>query len=72
MPTLNDVQTGRTVTVKSIVDVGVATQALRMGISQGEKVTCISRVPAGPTVIQKGGMELAIGRELCQQIEVEL
>ncbi len=70
MLTLNDIKTGQTVVIKNIMDVGIATQAMRMGIAIGESVTCIARVPAGPTVIQKGGMELAIGEGLCCQIEV--
>lgn len=71
MPTLNDVKTGQTVQIKAIASPEVAIQALRMGISAGERVICVARIPAGPVVIQRGGMEVAIGQELCQQIEVE-
>lgn len=69
---LNDVEIGQSVLITGIEDDDVAVQALRMGISVGEVVRCVARVPAGPTVIKKGGMELAIGRELCRQIEVTL
>jgi Fe2+ transport system protein FeoA len=69
--TLNEVPVGRAVVIQEIPNVEIATHAMRMGISAGETVTCIARIPAGPTVIQHGGMELAIGRELSQQIQVE-
>ncbi len=72
MPTLDDLKVGHCALIKHIQDPDVATQALRMGISVGETITCLARVPSGPTVIQRGGMELAIGQALSQQIEVEL
>lgn len=72
MSTLNDIKIGQTVIIKEIRDLDIETQALRMGISPGEQVVCLARIPAGPTVIQRGGMELAIGKTLCRQIEVEL
>ncbi len=70
MPTLNDLKSGETAMIKEILDLDAATQAIRMGIAAGETITCIAKVPAGPTVVQHGGMELALGRDLCQKIEV--
>jgi ferrous iron transport protein A len=72
MATLNDLKTGQSAVIREIQDGETAVQALRMGISPGERITCVAKIPAGPTVIQKGGMELAIGQGLCKQIEVEL
>ncbi len=70
--TLQDMQTGQSAVILNIPDIDVATQAMRMGIAEGQYITCIAKVPAGPTVLQHGGMELAIGQHLCQQIEVQL
>lgn len=70
--TLDTLKTGQAATITSIPDGDVAFQALRLGISPGEQVTCVARIPAGPIVIQKGGMELAIGKSLCEGIEVEV
>ncbi len=68
---LSQVQVGETVIIREIQDADIAIQALRLGLTPGERVVCLARIPAGPTVIKHGGMELAIGRELCQQIEVQ-
>jgi Fe2+ transport system protein FeoA len=70
MLTLSDIKVGQEVIIKDIQDPDVFTQALRMGISPGETIQCVARVPAGPVVIQRGGMELAIGKGLCSKIEV--
>jgi Fe2+ transport system protein FeoA len=70
--TLHDIQAGQSAVILSIPDIDVATQAMRMGIAEGEWVTCVAKIPAGPTVLQHCGMELAIGQQLCQEIEVQL
>lgn len=70
MQTLQDIQAGQSVVILEITDLDIATQVLRMGLSAGETVTCVARIPAGPVVIQHEGMELAIGRTLCEKIKV--
>jgi Fe2+ transport system protein FeoA len=72
MLTLNELKTGQTACILNIPDMDIATQALRMGLFQGEQITCVAKVPAGPTVVRQGGMEVAIGQQLCQAIQVEL
>lgn len=72
MTTLNELHVGQKAVIKDILDTDIATQAFRLGISQGEQISCLAKVPSGPVVIQRGGMELAIGEALCHQIEVEL
>ena len=72
MTTLNELQVGQKAVITDILDTDIATQAFRLGISVGELVCCLARVPAGPVVIQRGGMELALGQALCYQIEVQL
>jgi Fe2+ transport system protein FeoA len=72
MTTLNDLKIGQKALITDILDTDIATQAFRLGISVGEMVCCLARVPAGPVVIQRGGMELALGEALCYQIEIEL
>lgn len=50
----------------------VRAQAIRFGISEGEIVHCEGVVPAGPVVVRKNNQEIAIGRGLAREIEVEL
>lgn len=69
--TLSEIKSGQSVKIKGIFDQQCAVQALRMGITEGEVVMCVARVPQGPTVLQHGGMEVAVGRDLCRKIEVE-
>lgn len=70
MTTLDTVKTGQAVTIAAIADDDVAIQALRMGLSIGEQVVCLAKIPAGPIVIERSGMELALGKDICQKIEV--
>lgn len=70
--TLDTLKAGQTAIIKRISDAETAAKTLRLGISAGEIITCITRIPAGPVVIRQGGIELAIGQGLCQKIEVEL
>lgn len=72
MLTLNDLKAGQTALIQEIANPETALQALRIGISAGERIMCVAKIPAGPTVIQKGGMEFALGQDLCREIKVVL
>jgi len=50
----------------------MAMMAIRLGIAEGEMVIVSSKVPAGPMVIRRGRVDVALGRELCQSIHVSL
>jgi Fe2+ transport system protein FeoA len=69
--TLEQAKVGDTLLIKSITDPETATVALRMGIAEGETLKLASKVPGGPLVIQRGAIEIALGRELCRSIQVE-
>ncbi len=45
-------------------------QLIRMGISEGDTITCIERLPGGTIVIQKTRQEIALGFELAKNIQV--
>lgn len=72
MTSLADLLPGQRGLITSISDTDVALQALRLGIFEGEVISCVAKIPSGPTVIQRGGMELAIGKSLCEHIEVNI
>lgn len=63
---------GQCVKIRLIDDSDVRAQAIRFGIAEGEVVCCQEVLPAGPVVIRKNNQEIAIGRGLARQIEVEL
>ena len=45
-------------------------QFIRVGISEGERVRCLERLPGGTIVLQKRRQQIAIGHQLAKQIEV--
>jgi ferrous iron transport protein A len=45
-------------------------QFIRIGISEGERIKCIERLPGGTIVIQKNRQQIAIGHLLATQILV--
>ena len=45
---------------------------LRLGISTGDMVTCISNIPGGPVILQQELQELALGEKYSKMIECKL
>ncbi len=43
-------------------------QLIRLGISEGDRIFCLERLPGGTVVIQKNRQEIALGHELAKQI----
>jgi ferrous iron transport protein A len=48
----------------------IFTQFIRFGISEGERMMCIERLPGGTVVVQKNRQQIAIGHTLAKQIFV--
>ncbi|HEY9745994.1 MAG TPA: FeoA family protein [Oculatellaceae cyanobacterium] len=69
--TLEQAKVGDVLLIRRIADPVTSTVAMRLGISEGEVLELASKVPGGPVVIRRGAVEIALGRELCRQIEVE-
>lgn len=68
---LDQANVGDFLHVKAIPDPNAATMAMRLGIAEGEQITIAAKVPGGPMVIRRGAIEIALGRDICQGIEVE-
>jgi ferrous iron transport protein A len=47
-------------------------QFIRLGISEGERVTCLERLPGGTIVIQKNRQQIALGHKLAKEIFVQV
>lgn len=69
--TLAQVKKGQRVSIISIPNDNIRAQAIRFGIAIGAEVECAEKLPAGPVVIFRGRQEIAIGRNLAENIEVK-
>jgi Fe2+ transport system protein FeoA len=68
--TLDKAKRGDCMVVTSVDDVSARMHAIRFGMAEGAKVTCVTRIPAGPIVLRSGRQEIAVGRELAKRISV--
>ncbi|MDD4600163.1 MAG: ferrous iron transport protein A [Negativicutes bacterium] len=69
--TLDQAKRGQRLYIASITGDTVRAQAIRFGIFEGSEIHCAEKLPAGPIVISKGKQEIAIGRRLAENIEVQ-
>lgn len=68
--TLDTVRSGDAFDVLTIGDTHARMNALRFGMAEGARVSCVTRIPAGPIVVRSGRQEIAIGRNLARKIHV--
>lgn len=69
--TLDKVKRGNKVRIKKIDNRDLKTQAIRIGIYEGAVFLCSEKLPGGPIILQNRMQEVAIGRGLAGDIEVE-
>ncbi len=69
--TLDNARRGDRIKIIQINDASIRAQAIRLGISEGSKMICSEKLPAGPIILQNKMQEVAVGRKLAQQISVE-
>jgi Fe2+ transport system protein FeoA len=69
--TLDKAKRGERVEIIHIDDASVRAQAIRLGISEGSRMLCSEKLPAGPVILQNRMQEVAIGRKLAQHISIE-
>jgi Fe2+ transport system protein FeoA len=67
---LMKVKAGSAVRVVSVPRGNLRAQFIRLGISEGERVVCIARLPGGTVVLQKNRQEIALGHRLAMQVVV--
>ena len=51
---------------------GIKNELIRLGICEGNILSCISKIPDGPVVIRKDLSDIAIGNNYCKEIIIEL
>ncbi len=69
--TLDKVNRGNKVRIKKIENRDLKTQAIRIGIYEGAVFLCSEKLPGGPIILQNRMQEVAIGKGLAEDIEVE-
>lgn len=67
---LHKSHTGQWIRIISLPHGVTGAQFVRLGISEGEKVKCLERLPGGTVIIQKNRQQIAIGHQLARQIFV--
>lgn len=72
MTTLDTVSIGQQVSIHRFMDAEMSVLAMRFGLNEGAVVELCAKPPGGPLVLRKGSLEVALGRKLCQKIEVTL
>jgi len=68
---LAEVKRGQCCRIVNVPAGKIRAQALRFGIAEGEIVICREKIPAGPVVIARNRQEIAVGRGLARQIQVQ-
>ena len=63
-------ETGQWVRIVSMPHGTLRAQFIRVGISEGERVRCLERLPGGTIVLQKNRQQIAVGHQLAKQIFV--
>ena len=69
--TLDKAKRGERVEIVHIDDASVRAQAIRLGISEGSRLLCSEKLPAGPVILQNRMQEVAVGRKLAEHIRIE-
>ncbi|KAB2846054.1 MAG: ferrous iron transport protein A [Melioribacteraceae bacterium] len=70
--TLDKAKKGNPVTILNLPEGEIKVRLIRLGISEGDTVHCLERLPGGTMVIQKNRQEIAIGFDLAKKIKVIL
>jgi len=68
--TLDKSKKGTHIIIVKLPDGNYKAQLIRMGISEGDTLKCLQRLPGGTVVVQKNRQEIAIGYELARKIKV--
>lgn len=67
---LDTVRRGEEFEIVDVADENMRVHALRFGMAEGSRVSCVTKIPAGPVVLRSGRQEIAVGRSLARCITV--
>ncbi|MFA7228310.1 MAG: FeoA family protein [Melioribacteraceae bacterium] len=70
--TLDRAKKGTKITIVKLPAGVIKSQLIRLGISEGDTVKCVERLPGGTIVVQKNRQEIALGFDLAKKIKIIL
>jgi ferrous iron transport protein A len=70
--TLDKAQKGKLVTIINLPSGELRAHLIRLGITEGDSIRCIERLPGGTIVVQKNRQEIAVGYDLAKKIKIIL
>ena len=68
---LSSITPGQKVLIKHIPESKYKSQLLRLGLYEGQIIECISKLPGGTMVLGVNRQELALGKKLINNIDIE-
>jgi Fe2+ transport system protein FeoA len=72
MMTLAEAREGDRLIVLSCLNEEISLQTLRFGIDSGAEIEVQQNIRGGPVIVSRNNLEIAIGREIAENIEVRL
>jgi ferrous iron transport protein A len=69
--TLDKARKGSKVRILNIKNKDIRSQAIRIGLYEGAVFMCSEKLPGGPVILQNKLQEIAIGRGLAANIDIE-
>jgi len=69
--TLDTIKKGTSFTIIQLPSGTVKVQLIRLGLSEGDTILCLERLPGGTVILQKHRQEIAVGYELAKLIIVQ-
>ncbi len=66
---LNQVKSGEKILL-NFIPASIKAELIRMGLSEGDKIECLVKIPGGPVVLLKDLQEIAIGNNYSKEIQV--
>jgi Fe2+ transport system protein FeoA len=70
--TMDKLAVGDRFAITEIKDDDIRCQLMRLGMDANECLCCDYVLPGGPVIVKRGRQQIAIGRNLAGQIEVEV
>jgi Fe2+ transport system protein FeoA len=70
--TLDKLAVGDRFAITEVKDDDIRCQLMRLGMDENECLCCDYVLPGGPVIVKRGRQQIAVGRDLAGQIEVEV
>ncbi|MEW5820245.1 MAG: ferrous iron transport protein A [Cyanobacteriota bacterium] len=70
--TLDKIKQGENFTINKFSDPNIKCLSTKFGVGEGQLLKCIYKSPGGPVILQRKFQEIAIGKSLTKNIEVQV